>query len=118
MTYTSIEQSKALMRLGLDEKTADLTIIPNSAIPYTHIKEWKRGSKEYPCWSAEVLLEILPSEVYIEEEDDMAYLKIVKEDCTYTVSYYSKERLDNVLFLCYIDAYVDSKWTCRKQKTP
>lgn len=97
MTYTSLEQSKTLMYLGLDEKTADLTITSNSITPYIHIKGLERGNKEYPCWSAEALLEILPDEVYIDEQDDTAYLKIVKEDCTYTISYYSKERIDEVL---------------------
>ena len=100
MTHTTLEQSKALIHLGLDEKTADLTIISNDTTPYFHTKKSKRGSKEYPCWSAEALLEILPSEVYIEEEDDTAYLKIIKDGCTYTVSYYSKDRIN----LNFIDA--------------
>lgn len=97
MTYTSLEQSKTLMYLGLDEKTADLTITSNSITSYIHIKGLKRGNKEYPCWSAEALLEILPDEVYIEEEDDTAYLAISKENCTYIVSYDSKLRLDEEL---------------------
>lgn len=91
MTYTTLEQSKALMHLGLDEKTADLTITSNAITPYIHIKGLKRGSKEYPCWSAEALLELLPSEVFIKEKEDTAYLKIMKVGA-YIVSYDSKER--------------------------
>lgn len=97
MTYTSKEQSKALMHLGLDEKTADLTITSNSITPYIHIKGLERGNKEYPCWSAEALLELLPDEVYIDEEDDTGYLTILKESVTYIVSYDSKQRIDETL---------------------
>lgn len=93
MTYTSIEQSKALIKLGLDEKTADLTITSNSITPYIHINGLERGNKEYPCWSAEALLELLPSEVYIKEKDDTACLKIMKVGA-YIVCYDSKERDD------------------------
>lgn len=93
MTYTSIEQSKALMYLGLDEKTADLTITSNAITPYIHVKGLKRGSKEYPCWSAEALLELLPDEVYIKEKEDTACLKIMKVGA-YIVSYDSKEKDD------------------------
>lgn len=96
MTYTSIEQSKALMHLGLDEKTADMTIISDAIDAYPHTAE-TRGKKEYPCWSAEALLEILPDEVYVDEEEDTGYLTILKEGDTYIVSYDSKQRIDEEL---------------------
>lgn len=97
MTHTTLEQSKALVHLGLDEKTADLTITSNAITPYIHINGLVRGNKEYPCWSAEGLLEILPDEVYIDKEEDTGYLTILKEDDTYIVSYDSKERIDEEL---------------------
>lgn len=97
MTYTTLEQSKALIHLGLDEKTADLTITSNAITPYIHIKGLGRDDKEYPCWSAEALLEILPDEVYIDEEEDTGYLTILKEDDTYNVYYESRERTDEEL---------------------
>ena len=80
------------MHLGLDEETADLTI-STGIIPYIHIKGLKRGNKEYPCWSAEALLELLPNEVYINGKEDTACLNIMKVGA-YIVSYDSKERND------------------------
>lgn len=102
MTYTSIEQSKALMHLGLDEKTADMYYQQTEdAIDCWEVHIGKKDAQnELPqisCWSSEALLDILPDEVYIEEEDDTAYLAISKEDCTYIVSYDSKLRLDERL---------------------
>ena len=95
MTHTSIEQSKALMHLGLDEKTADLTIISNDIVPYFHTKESKRGSKEYPCWSAEALLDILPKNVYKEEDDDT----VDNEDLEYSLDIDKTE--DDTYFIGY-----------------
>lgn len=97
MTYTSLEQSKALIHLGLDEKTADLTITSNAITPYIHIKGLGRGDKEYPCWSAEALMKILPDEVYVDEDEDTGYLIILKEEDTYNVYYESRERTDEEL---------------------
>lgn len=85
MTYTSIEQSKALIKLGLDEKTADLTIISNDIAPYFHTKESKRGTKEYPCWSAEALLEFLPDDIYT--NDTEYYLHTYKEGTKWYIQY-------------------------------
>lgn len=85
MTYTTLEQSKALMNLGLDEKTADLTITSNSITPYIHIKGLERGNKEYPCWSAEALLEILPDDIHT--NDTEYYLHTWKDGTKWYIQY-------------------------------
>lgn len=96
MTHTTLEQSKALIHLGLDEKTADLTITSNAITPYIHIKGLERGSKEYPCWSAEALLDILPKNVYKEEDDDV----VDNEDLEYSLDI-DKTELDDTYFIGY-----------------
>lgn len=102
MTYTSLEQSKALMHLGLDEKTADLYYQQtDDAVDRWEVHIGKKDAQnEFPqvcCWSAEALLEILPDEVYVDEEEDTGYLTILKDGCTYNVFYESKQRIDEEL---------------------
>lgn len=94
MTYTTIEQSKALVKLGLDEKTADLTITSNAITPYIHINGLKRGDKEYPCWSAEALLEILPKYIYDVDNEEYCFTIEKEEDGTYSIGYKYVDRLN------------------------
>lgn len=100
MTYTTIEQSKALVNLGLDEKIADMyyqlteDTVENWEVHLGKMDVQIDALPQIPCWSAEALLEVLPDEVYIDEEEDTGYLTILKEDDTYIVSYDSKERDD------------------------
>lgn len=68
MTYTSYEQSKRLMELGLNPESADLCWmddkIPELFEPYNSIlKQFNLNRKDFvflPCWSAECLLNLLP----------------------------------------------------------
>lgn len=94
MTYTSIEQSKALVQLGLDEKTADLTIISDSTTPYIHIDGLKRGNKEYPCWSAEALLDIIPKHICMEDGKDYSLvIEKTDDDIAYFIGYHDVDML-------------------------
>lgn len=102
MTHTTLEQSKALMYLGLDEKTADMYYQQTEdAVDRWEVHIGKCDAQnEHPqisCWSAEALLEVLPDEVYVDEEEDTGYLTILKEDDTYNVYYESRERTDEEL---------------------
>lgn len=102
MTYTTLEQSKALMHLGLDEETADMYYQQtDDAVDRWEVHIGKKDvQNEFPqvsCWSAEALLGILPDEVYIDEEDDTGYLTILKEGVTYIIFYDSKQRIDETL---------------------
>lgn len=95
MTHTNLAQSKKLVDLGLDPKTADMTIISDAIDAYPHTAE-TRGKEEYPCWSAEALLDLLPRIVHEHEseisddrdEDDWDYaLDIEKEYSTWFIGY-------------------------------
>lgn len=67
---TSIEQSKKLLRLGLDPGTADMCyphFIRHGADTYNEIPEIAEDIDypyEMPCWSLAALLNILPQEVF------------------------------------------------------
>lgn len=65
MIATTIEQSKHLLELGIDPKTADIVWVysafENEYFP--HIKGFGKiitGSKDIPAWSLSTLLELLP----------------------------------------------------------
>lgn len=67
--YTTIEQSKELLRLGLSPESADMYYnLDNSKIPNIII-----GAKDdfrcyIPCWSLGALLEVLPTHIQIKSE--------------------------------------------------
>ena len=58
MNYTSIEQSKKLVELGLDPSTADMHY--NKQMPSTPICQgsFLFPTMEIPCWSAGRLIEV------------------------------------------------------------
>ena len=78
MQYTTIEQSKRLVELGLDLNTADMTYcaITEGARNKMIIKDWKvsigldaaiknnlfsyREGYMYPAWSLDALLQVIP----------------------------------------------------------
>ena len=86
MNYTSIEQSKKLLELGLKAETADMTYfaITEGERNKMVIKDWKaeiglnsaitnnlfsyRNGYVIPCWSVGTLLELISS-IRIEDED-------------------------------------------------
>lgn len=83
--YTSIEESKHLLELGLNPETADME--------YTHETSnlptiWKSLSIDcIPCWSVAALLKVLPSmikrsgNVYKQYYTDIEYfLSIIKDE--------------------------------------
>ena len=66
MICTTIEQSKQLLELGIDPKTADM-YYPNriDIDNYPLSLEWKNGlpllTQEVPAWSLSALLELIPN---------------------------------------------------------
>ena len=66
MTYTTLQQAKELIKLGLPESTADMYYEQDTDSP---VDSWKVGigkpdQSQNPCWSAESLLEMLPTILY------------------------------------------------------
>lgn len=71
--YTTVEQSKRLVELGLDPSTADMwwsrcTITDfgdndlkvSYAVTPCNISQFKNTDKDIPCWSLTALLELMP----------------------------------------------------------
>lgn len=74
MNYTTIEQSKKLVELGLNPETADMCyphFIRHGADTYNKTPEIAEGIDypyEMPCWSLGALMELMPK--IKEDEDD------------------------------------------------
>lgn len=73
MNYTSIEQSKKLLELGISPETADMWWTPlNWQLTeyYVEVKQDGIGTPKnpLPCWSLGALLELMP-EIFEDEND-------------------------------------------------
>jgi len=86
--YTSVEQSKTLVKLGLDPQTADLwyaTDLGGSYYPTFEFrpKKWSLDDieKSLPCWSCDMLMVMLPDK--IECEDESHYLQLDRKAVCY-----------------------------------
>lgn len=77
--YTTIEQSKKLLELGIDKDTADMEYMFHRndgklVAPSPFIKDGFENTGEdrvfdfTPCWSLTALLNLLPSELTVENE--------------------------------------------------
>ena len=63
MNYTTIEQSKKLLELGLSPESADMFWFrDDTEVPKIFPKDMMHNSASvtYPCWSVGALLEMLP----------------------------------------------------------
>lgn len=75
--YTSIEQSKKLLELGLNPNTADM-FYPKideglySVFPVIGYEIFKKQISDIPCWSLGALLDVLPSAT-LDSSDDHYY---------------------------------------------
>ena len=70
--YTSIEESKKLLELGLSAESADMCYIKNSIlvgidVPFVKDKFSKQG--DIPCWSLGALLEVMPKFIPFEDSE-------------------------------------------------
>lgn len=99
MTYTTLEQSKVLMNLGLDEKTADMyyQLIEDTVDRWeVHIGK-KDAQNEFPqvsCWSAEALLDIIPKHIYTKDGKDYSLvIEKTDDDIAYFIGYHDVDML-------------------------
>lgn len=91
--YTSIEQSKKLLELGLNPKTADMGY---NGIEYRDIRKIRHDSvantmpnmNSIPCWSLGSLLSVMP---FIEENKIIYNPLLTKSKFGYYITYFSKE---------------------------
>lgn len=90
MTYTTLQQAKELIKLGLSESTADMYYEQDTDSP---VDSWKVGigkpnQQQNPCWSAEALLEMLPTTLYDNDGYDSHSLIFQRNDSnSYLVEY-------------------------------
>ena len=75
---TTIEQSKKLIELGMDVKTADMDYVPcvNDMNEYDYVVNiWNNEHEEnwIPCWSLTALLGLMPKVISIMVSEDAAY---------------------------------------------
>lgn len=100
MTYTTLEQSKVLEKLGLDEKTADMYYQQTEdAVDRWEVHIGKCDAQnEHPqisCWSAESLLNILPKYIYDVDDEEYSFdIEKTEDDNTYFIGYKQMDKLD------------------------
>ena len=80
---TSLEQSKKLLELGIDVKTADMLWTYDFTVNDINClnvisKHLKPEENDIPAWSLVALLELIPSNVFL-------YAKLVKWDNSYYI---------------------------------
>lgn len=104
--YTTIEQSKKLVELGLNLDTADMVIVKdntyhnalsafNGATLCQNYNEIKNKTNYIPCWSLGALIDIMPSMIYKGGE---TFTLMVHKDVIYHVCYKSHYHLDEIWF--------------------
>ena len=93
MICTSIEQSKILIKLGIDVNTADMywsmDEIPYLPFPVNDIvTDWEYGQENgmLPAWSLSALLELMPDIIHIDSDND-GYLRLNKTSVWYVDDY-------------------------------
>lgn len=106
--YTTIEQSRKLIELGIDVNTADMfydnpdllnnppEIIVNHNYPF--------NDSDIPCWTTEALLDILDETIVTNEEDEYT-LHFGKDGTSYYMHYEDAYRsmnniIDELDFCC------------------
>lgn len=113
--YTTIEQSKKLVELGLSPKTADMCYIQHFDESYNEVISIEEDPRlaynidtiDLPCWSLGALLELMPK-IQEDENDGGCYPVLCKGwdngqwHCVYRSSIHITEWYDNS-----IDAVLD-----------
>lgn len=88
MIATTIEQSKHLLELGLDPKTADMCLCKTAQgtwVLYGYVPS-EYDAHTIPAWSLSVLLEVMPADIKL--DGIQYYFHLEKNNGFYTVSYY------------------------------
>ena len=91
--YTTIEQSKKLLELGLRPETADMgyngvEYRDIRKIRYDNVATTMPNMDSIPCWSLGSLLSVMP---FIEDNKIIYNPLLTKSEFGYCVTYFSKE---------------------------
>ena len=89
MTYTTLQQAKELIKFGLPENTADMYYEQDTDSP---VDSWKVGigkpnQQQTPCWSAEVLLKMLPKTLYYDEDTPSNRIIVMNSESNFEMCY-------------------------------
>lgn len=115
MTYTTLQQAKELIKLGLSESTADMYYEQDTD---SSVDSWKIGigkpnQQQNPCWSAEVLLKTLPKTLYYDEDTPSNRFIVMNSTSNFEIFYEGKDPLaweylsNGTLIECLVDTI---KW--------
>jgi len=94
--YTSIEQSKKLLELGLNPESADMLYQSLTGDTYPEVIRVNLSSKHWgilypdtyiPCWSLGALLELMPETIILDEH--VAFGKLKRVNAIWNVYYES-----------------------------
>ena len=85
MNFTSREQSKVLVGLGLEPSTCDFCYEEKAEKPIPFENELPKGAT--PCWSCERLLELLPMEIKLGGNVWKFSILTQNEDKMYVLTY-------------------------------
>lgn len=92
--YTTIEQSKKLVELGIDVDTADMYYpyylefdkYPSTPLALDdELKNYQLIGEDIPCWSTEALLKLLPRCIYTKDNFVLNDIQAYKD--SYRISY-------------------------------
>lgn len=101
--YTTIEQSKKLVDLGIDVNSADMYYpyylefdkYPSTPLALDdELKNYQLIGEDIPCWSTEALLNIL-DEIIVIDENEEYHLAFGKDGTSYYMFYEDVYRLVN-----------------------
>lgn len=73
MNYTSIEQSKKLLELGLSPDTADMYYPYDDIATYPNIIDGLENEYSIPCWTAEALMKVISEDFTLKSYIDNTY---------------------------------------------
>ena len=94
--YTTIEQSKKLVELGLNPDTADMhysKIIKDTNVTYIPELLLDDNDCDIPCWSLGALINIMPSIIY---KGKQTFTLEMHKDALYHLCYESRSRLNEI----------------------
>lgn len=102
MNYTTKEQAKKLLELGLSPESSDMHWIYN--IPQVG----KTYGANIPCWSVGALLDVIPKYIYpfADEGKDVPYCVYVQKEQQYKVTLKENCGLD-IIIIWYRDKLID-----------
>lgn len=98
MIATTIEQSKRLIKLGIDATTADMVYSSlHTDYPWVWVGKPLLEIGDIPAWSLSALLDQLPKSIITDEGDEYELTMNKEDDLTYAFGYCSTWNNSNIV---------------------